>query len=205
VANGSSSQTSPTLLGRLRADPADQAAWKVFVGRYGPKIHGWCRRWQLQEADAADVTQSVLLKLAAKMRDFAYDPARSFRGWLKLLTHHAWSDFLDSRRRAVPGSGESAIVGLLESVQARDDLVAGLGEEFDRELLEAAMARVRLRVAPAKWEVFRLLAVEGLAGAEVARRLAMKVATAYVVRSKVQKMLQDELRKLEGPGPEESA
>lgn len=150
------------------------------------------------------MTQSVLCKLADKMRGFAYDPARSFRAWLKLLTHHAWSDFLDGRRRAVPGSGDSAVVRQLESVEAREDLVASLGEEFDRELVAEAMLRVRLWVAPAKWEVFRLLAVEGLSGAEVARRQAMKVATVYVVRSKVQKMLQDEIRKLEAPATEEA-
>src|SRR5262249_27719327 len=90
-------RTSASLLERLRA-PEDQAAWRDFAGRYGPKIYKWCLRWNLQEADAEDVTQNVLLKLAAKMRTFAYDPSRSFRAWLKTVTHHAWRDFVDSRR-----------------------------------------------------------------------------------------------------------
>jgi RNA polymerase sigma-70 factor (ECF subfamily) len=64
------------------------------VDRYGPQIHAWCRRWGLQETDARDVTQTVLLQLASKLRTFTYDPAQRFRGWLKTLTHHAWSDFL---------------------------------------------------------------------------------------------------------------
>src|SRR5260370_35646982 len=59
--------------------------------------------------------------------------------------------------------------------------------------------RVRLKIAPQKWEVFRLLAFEGHSGAEVAQKLGMKVATVFVVRSKVQKMLQEEIRKLEEP------
>ena len=29
------------------------------------------------------------------MATFAYDPSRSFRGWLKTLTHHAWRDLVD--------------------------------------------------------------------------------------------------------------
>ena len=104
---GSDSRTSITLLGRLRQAPADQAAWSEFVERYGRKIYGWCRHWQLQEADAQDVTQDVLLKLAAKMRSFAYDRSGSFRGWLKTLTHHAWQDFIEGRRRAGTGIGDT--------------------------------------------------------------------------------------------------
>ena len=192
-----STQTSPTLLGRLRKDPTDQAAWSEFVDRYGPKIYGWCRGWRLQEADAEDVTQTVLLKLADKMRSFAYDPKRSFRGWLMTLTHHAWSDFLDGRRKTGTGSGDSRVHEQLESVEAREDLVTRLKEEFDREILDEASLRVRLKIEPHKWDVFRLMALEGKSGAEVAKQLQMKVATVFVVRSKVQKMLQGEIRKLE--------
>ena len=83
VADASLSQTSASLLNRLRRDPNDQSAWNEFVNRYGPRIHAWCRHWNLQEADAQDVTQIVLLQLAAKMRTFVYDPSRSFRAWLK--------------------------------------------------------------------------------------------------------------------------
>ena len=35
-----SSQTSVTLLGRLRHNPKDQAAWTDFVAKYQPKILG---------------------------------------------------------------------------------------------------------------------------------------------------------------------
>jgi len=49
----------------------------AFVEHYGSKIYEWCRRWNLQEADAQDVTQNVLLKLAEKMRDFEYEPVRA--------------------------------------------------------------------------------------------------------------------------------
>src|SRR5438093_13499716 len=91
--------TSASLLARLRHAPMDQAAWRQFVQRYGGQIYGWCRHWRLQEADALDVTQDVLLKLAAKMCSFSYDSSRSFRGWLRTLAHHAWRDFVDGRKR----------------------------------------------------------------------------------------------------------
>ncbi len=193
------SGTRVTLLGRLRRDPTDQAVWEEFVEHYGPRIYGWCRKWNLQEADAQDVTQNVLLRLAEKLRDFSYDPSRSFRAWLKTLTHHAWSDFVESRRRPGLGSGDSGVEGLLHSVAAREDLVKQLEAEFDREILDEAMMRVRLRVAPQTWEAFRLTALEGLSGAEAGQRIPMQVAQVFVAKRRVQKMLQEEVARLEGP------
>src|SRR5262245_26472535 len=61
-------QARISLLARLaQPGPVDQTAWREFVEHYGPMIFKWCRRWNLQEADARDVTQQVLLKLALKM------------------------------------------------------------------------------------------------------------------------------------------
>ncbi|HEY7426955.1 MAG TPA: sigma-70 family RNA polymerase sigma factor [Gemmataceae bacterium] len=198
------SGTRITLLGRLRRDPANQAIWSEFVDHYGPKIYAWCSKWGLQEADAQDVTQNVLLKLADKMRTFTYDPSRSFRAWLKTLTHHAWSDYLESRQRPGQGSGDSRVADMLHSVEAREDLLQHLEAEFDRELLEEAMARVRLRIAPRTWEAFRLTALEGLSGAEAAERIPMQVAQVFVAKRRVQKMLSAEVAKLEGRNGESS-
>jgi RNA polymerase sigma-70 factor (ECF subfamily) len=194
-------RTSASLLQRLQEGADDPAAWQAFVERYGPLIAAWCRRWQLQESDAQDVTQEVLLQLVEKLRSFRYDPARSFRAWLKTLVHHAWHDFLARRGRAGLGSGDSAVWQTLQTVEARDDLERQFAEAFDREVLEEAMARVRQRVAPHTWEAFRLLTFEGLSGAEVAPRVGMQVTMTYVARSKVQKMLREEIDKLNGPEP----
>jgi RNA polymerase sigma-70 factor (ECF subfamily) len=196
--------TSPTLLGRLSRVPADDVAWAEFAQRYGRKIYGWCRHWRLQEADAEDVTQQVLVKLARHMRTFHYDPARSFRGWLKTVVHHAWRDFVDSGQRRVSGTGDTQVLELLHTLEARDGLVAELDPEFERELLDEAMARVQARVQPHTWQAFQLLAVEQLSGAEAARRLDMKVATVFVARSKVQKMLQAEVERLRRPTLDEA-
>src|ERR1700720_3945374 len=121
MAGAHESETKVTLLGRLRRDPTNQAAWGEFVEHYGRRVYDWCRKWKLQDADAEDVTQTVLLKLADKMKTFAYDPTRSFRGWLKTVAHHAWVDFQESRGRPGRGSGDSQVGELLDSVAARDD------------------------------------------------------------------------------------
>ncbi len=196
----STARTSPTLLGRLRQNPTDQEAWTEFVKRYGPRIYGWCRRWNVQEADADDVTQLVLATLAQKMSKFTYDPARSFRAWLKTIAQHAWSDFLASKQRAGLGSGDSQVAELLQSVAARDDLVARLDAEFDHELLQEALLRAQLRVEPHTFEAFRLTTVDGMSGPDAARQLGLPVATVFKAKSRVRKLVQDELQRLETAG-----
>ncbi len=184
-------RTSASLLGRLRHQPTDQEAWSEFVDRYGARIYGWCRRWDLQDADARDVTQAVLARLCIKMKTFPYDPALSFRGWLRTLTHHTWSDLVASRRLVAAGHGGGEDPDWLESLEARDDLIESLDDQFDRELLQEAMVRVRLRVEPHTWEAFRLTALERNGGAAVAEQLGMKVATVFKAKSKVQRMLRE--------------
>jgi RNA polymerase sigma-70 factor (ECF subfamily) len=117
---------------------------------------------------------------------------------LKTVTHHAWRDFVDGRRRTQSGSGDTQVLEMLQTVQAGDNLVEQLDDEFARELLDEALARVRVRVQPHTWQAFHLLAFEGLSGAEAASRLNMKIATVFVARSKVQKMIHEELRRLDG-------
>jgi RNA polymerase sigma-70 factor (ECF subfamily) len=189
----SAGHTSAGLLACLRQEPVDQEAWTLFVRRYGRQIYHWCRRWRLQEADAQDVTQNVLVKLAVKLRTFDYDPSRSFRAYLKALTNYAWRDLLASRKRPGAGSGDSQVREALEAVPARDDPARRLDEEGERAALEAAFGRVRRRVEPHTWDAFRLTALEGLSGAAAAERLRMKVATVFKARSKVQKMLKENI------------
>src|ERR1700722_10237065 len=125
--------TRVTLLTRLRQDPSGQADWDEFVEHYGRHIYRWCRQWKLQDADAEDVTQTILVKLTQKLRDFTYDPSRSFRGWLKTVAHHAWRDFEASRRRAQSAAGDSQVQELMLTLEAREDLAQKLEEAFDLE------------------------------------------------------------------------
>jgi RNA polymerase sigma-70 factor (ECF subfamily) len=191
------SVTSVTLLVRLQQTPADQAAWAEFVERYGQRIHAWCRRWGLQEADAQDVSQTVMLKVLGAVQAFRYDPAQKFRAWLKTVTHHAWQDLVRGRRQAVAGGDTPSDAPLL-TLAARDDLGASLEAAYEQELVEQALVRVRPRVQPPTWEAFLLTAFEGLSGAETAARLGMAVTSVYKAKSNVQKLLEAEVRYLEG-------
>jgi RNA polymerase sigma-70 factor (ECF subfamily) len=189
-------QTRLSLLFRLtQPGPLDERAWQEFVDHYAPLIYSWCRKHRLQDADAKDVTQQVMLKLATHLPSFSYDPSKSFRAWLRTLSYHAWVDFLSDQKQR--GSGDTGVWRVLTSAESREDLLKRIDDEFDLERLEQAMARVRDRVEPATWEAFRLTAIVGVPAAEVARRLSKQVATIYVSRSNVQKMLQEEIALLE--------
>jgi RNA polymerase sigma-70 factor (ECF subfamily) len=190
--------TSLTLLGRLRQDPKNEAAWSEFVARYGPRILHWCRGWGLQQSDAQDVTQDVLLKFSRLIATFDYDPSGSFLGWLKTLARHAWCDLAREQKRAGLGAGDPRVAVLLDNAQAGDDLAEQLDAEFRREVMDRAMERVRPRVAPRTWDAFRLTALEGLSGKAVAERLEMTLVRVYGARSSVQGMIRQEVRALEG-------
>jgi RNA polymerase sigma-70 factor (ECF subfamily) len=201
VGDDSQMSTRTSLLIRLRQEPADQVAWNEFVQRYGGMIVAWCQQWGLQPADADDVSQNVLLKLAHHLRSFVYDPSRRFRGFLRTMAHNACKDYLDSRQRVVMGAADAAVQAVLGSVEAREDLAARLEEAFDLERLEVAQARVRERVEPRTWEAFRVTALEGKSGADAAALLRMQVGTVFKAKSKVQRMLREEIERLEGDEP----
>lgn len=189
--------TSPTLIGRLRLSPPDESAWADFEHRYSAQIQRWCRRWGMQPSDADDLTQDVLLALSKQMHKFQYDPNGRFRAWLKTIAYRTWADFLTQQKRRAAMSGDTAIVQLLDSQDVQDDFFRQLEEEWKRELLEKAMNEVRQRVQPHTWETFQLLVRDGLSGADAAERMGMKVGAVWVAKSKVQRMIQQEIRKLE--------
>jgi RNA polymerase sigma factor (sigma-70 family) len=194
-----SESTSPTLLGRIGNDPSDQIAWETFVACYGPKINSWCRQRGLQEADAEDVTQNVLLRLARALKTFTYDPSKTFRGWLRQVTEHALSDFfLDRKRRPGAGRGGDHVLEALETVQARDELMVGLEPEFAHEMVRQASIAVRARVESQTWEAFVLTAYDGRPGEEVAERLGMTVTAVFKAKSRILAFIREEVERLDG-------
>ena len=195
--SGTEPSTSETLLAAICARPVDDSAWKQFVSLYGPHVVAWCRRYGLQDADARDVAQDVLLQFSRQAERFRYDRSRKFRGYLRTITHAAWCDWVERRQGRTSGAADDAVTALLEQVPARDDLAARLEAEYDHELLRLAMEKVKLRVTARTWEVFRLLAIEGLPGAEAAARVGMQLGSAFAARHKVQKLLRETIEALD--------
>ncbi len=189
------SSTSISLLHRLRADDRDEAAWGQFVDRYGSRIYRWCLHRKLQNSDAEDVTQDVLLRIAKKFGDFDYDPKQSFRGWLRRVTENAVIDLI--RKRNNEHKNGSAVLKLLADEPARAELSEHLNDAYDLELYEMAKSRVQNRVLAKRWSTWQMMAEQGLSGQEVAEKLDVSVGTAYATKNQIQNMVSEEVARLE--------
>jgi len=189
--------TRLSLLLRVR-DLSDAAAWQDFVECYTPGIFRWCCRFGLQESDAADATQLVLMKLVRELREFEYSPQRGrFRAWLKTVTRNVTLDLVRSwKERARGGSSEFQFDPLSQADPA-EQLLKEVEQAWQMELLRRASASVELRVKATTWQAWHLTSNENIAAPIVADRLQMPVAEVYVARSRVLKMLKEEVRRLE--------
>ena len=105
MTDGTTVLTSPTLLRELGDPDHREAAWRTFLERYQPLIYRWSRRSGLNDVDAKDISATVLAKLVIALRDFVYDPAHRFRGWLKTLVENEVRDLYRQRARR-PGDPE---------------------------------------------------------------------------------------------------
>ena len=142
--------------------------------------------------------QEVLVKLAKRLGDFEYDEKLTFRGWLRRITENAVTDYFRQLRGA-ERSGRHIADGLaaLEKAEARADLAERLSDAYDMELLDVAKAHVRGRVETRRWLAWEWMAVEQRSREDVARELEMRLPTVYSSRYQVQKMIADEVRRLE--------
>lgn len=190
--------TRGSLLLRLRDSPGDDAAWDEFVAMYGGPIVQWCRAHGLQDVDAEDVTQDVLVKFWRQAGRFHYDPARRFRGYLRQILASALADWSERQPGSPPLASGDEAAAILSSAPAREDLIARIEKAYDTELLAVAMREVESRVQPHTWQAFRMLAIEGRSGSEAAEALSMEVSTAYVARSKVQRMIREAAERIGG-------
>src|SRR5262245_37944310 len=175
--DGDTVLTSPSLLRDLGDPDQREAAWRTFLGRYQPMIHRWARRSGLSHDDADEVTAAVLSRLVTALRDFVYDPAHRFRGWLKTLVENEVRGLYRQRARRPGdrGSGAPPVhlrLGEVATADTVDELVAQLDDTLGRDLRDAeeVSRRVRARVEPNTWHAFWLTAVGKEPGRDVAAR-----------------------------------
>jgi RNA polymerase sigma factor (sigma-70 family) len=83
--------TRPSLLVRIR-DARDEEAWSEFTAVYEPVIYRMTQRRGLQDADAREVVQEVLMSVAKAIDRFDLEAGGSFRGWLSRITRNAAMD-----------------------------------------------------------------------------------------------------------------
>src|SRR5437667_2200130 len=170
--------TRPSLLARIR-DLGDQQAWARFVETYAPLVYGFARKHGLQEADASDLTQDVLRAVAASAQRLEYDPQRgSFRGWLYTVTCSKFSDFVQARNRHCQGSGDTAVLAVLNEQPARER--DQWEEEYQQHLFAWAVERVRGEFEEATWQAFWQTAIEDQSPKDAAGALGISVGAVYI-------------------------
>lgn len=189
-------RTSPTLLAKIR-DLNNEDGWRRFVLEYKPMIVTWCERKGLRRDDAEDTASAVLEKLVRHMPQFQYDRSRSFRGWLYTVMTRA---IVDARRETgkpgAIGSGDSQQHTWLANIA--EDLTDDLSQKLEHDMLlvRTACLSVEQRVTPNVWKAFWLTAIEDRTGNEVAEQLGIKVASVFVYKNRVGKMVRSELELL---------
>jgi RNA polymerase sigma-70 factor (ECF subfamily) len=196
---GDTVSTRPSLLLRIR-DPGDDDAWRQFVALYGPLVYEFARQRRLQDADAADLTQTVFQAVADGIHRLDYDPrCGSFRGWLFGVVRNQLGKFHARQRRSPRAAGDQGTHALLERQPARDDEEAALWDrEYERRLFLWAAERVRGRFEESSWQAFWQTAVEGKGAGEVARALGMNVGAVYTAKSRVLDRLRREIEEAHG-------
>ena len=179
--------TSEGLLHRL-SHSADTEAWELFVRVYAPAIHQHAISCGLENADALDVTQEVLLQVSQQIAAFEYDRSRGrFRDWLRRIAHRRCLDLLRVRRR----------IRARETPGLTDLEAPRLASEWDQTLMEemtrVAMLKVAGQVEPKTWQAFEATWIHGKPAPEVAGEMGIPVAHVYLAKSRVLARIRREL------------
>jgi len=193
--------TRQSLLERLRRWD-DQEGWQQFFDTYWKLIYRTARKAGLNPTEAEEVVQETVIGVAQRMPDFQYRAkGGSFKAWLLGQTKWRIADQLRKRRR------EGFVVGVenLEVAQAMGEIpnpVANkLDELWDTEwelnLLDAALARVKARIEPRHYQIFHLAAVKHWSALRVARSLKISLAQVYTVKHRVAKDVRATLTRIQ--------
>lgn len=182
--------TDRMLIGRV-ADWRDASAWRRFDATYRPMVRRWGRQFGFAGDDLEELCQVVLVGVLGRAKGFCYDPSRSFRGWLRRITHCRAVEQIRARRRspAALAAPEAQVAPHWHprpeaTPPPRDDRLDGLVEEVQRA--------VRARVAPENWRIFWLIRVDGRPVAEVAAAVGKTYAATFRNQERIARMLRDE-------------
>ena len=206
---GETGELAPTrhsLLKRLR-DLDDSASWREFFDTYWKLIYGSAIKAGLSDDEAEEVVQETVIGVARRMERFVYEPQTcSFKGWLMHITRRRVIDRLrrrESQRRRclVPlpeEPGTTFVEGTLQIPDAAaEQAFEGLwDEEWQKNLVDAAMEKVKRKVPGKQYQIFYLHSVKNMPAADICRLLGVSTAKVYVVRHRVGKLVKREVERL---------
>jgi RNA polymerase sigma factor (sigma-70 family) len=195
--------TRTTLIDRLK-NWEDQSSWQDFFDTYWKLIYGVARKSSLTETEAQEVVQETMITVAKHMPNFKYDrKIGSFRGWLMKTTRWRITDQLRKRGRSIaqlPAS-EASTIGTSTIERIVDPAGLKLNElwdaEWEKNLIEAALARVKRRVDPQRYQIFDFYVNKAWTPEKVAATFGVPVAQVYLAKHRVTELIKKEVNRLE--------
>lgn len=109
-----------------RAAAGDRAAFAALAERHYDRVHALAWRWSGSQAEAEDIAQETMVKMAGAIKSFRGDCA--FSSWAYRIAYTTAVDHIRARRRVVPFAPEQMIeladgAGVSsEDAAAHDDL-----------------------------------------------------------------------------------
>jgi RNA polymerase sigma-70 factor (ECF subfamily) len=194
--------TRRSLLDRLK-QWNDQESWKVFFDTYWKLIYGAAIKAGLNDAEAQDVVQETVMAVLKSMPTFEYETKDgSFKSWLLQLTRWRISDQL---RRREPGmerpdgaagtSAQMAEIDLLVDPAAHE-LETAWDREWETNLMEAAIEKVKRKVRAEDYQVFDLYVFKEWPVSRVARTLHINPGKVYLVKHRIGNLIKKEVNRL---------
>ena len=190
-------ETRDSLLVQVRS-PANREAWDEFVLTYRPVIYRLARHKGLQDADAQDLAQRVLMAVASAIGSWEKsNESVRFRHWLRRVARNAILNVLTRQPQDRAAGGTSVQELLLEQPSADPHALADIELEYRRELYLRAARIVRDDVEPHTWRAFELTVIENRSIDEAAIELDKPVGTIYAARSRIMRRLRKAVQELE--------
>lgn len=191
--------TRRSLVERL-GDWNDRARWQQFFDSYWRLIHGTARKAGLTEAEAQEVVQETLITVAKKIGKLKYDPALgSFKGWLLHITRWRIADQFRKRRpdAAQPSrtDRDEARTRTIDRIAdpAGLDLDAVWDDEWRKNVMKGAVARVKRKVDAKQYQIFDCYVFKQWPAQKVAAELRVNIAQVYLVKHRVAALLKKEI------------
>jgi len=192
--------TRATLLLRLK-DWHDHSSWQDFFDTYWNLIYGIAVKSGLKPEEAQDVVQETMLYVAKKIPDFKYNPAQgSFKGWLLNITRWRINDQYRKNKSGKtvdkPVDGETSSEPVMEEAAANPELAKLWDQEWENNLLTAAITKARRRLDPQQYQIFDFYVHKGWAPERISKTFGIPVAQIYLIKHRVTEAIREEVDRL---------
>lgn len=180
----STNDTRESLILRLPSQ-SDALAWQEFTAIYEPMIYRFARKRGLQDADARELVQNVLVAVARAVERWQPDTEKGrFRSWLFRIARNQLINMVQQRRldAACGGTDEWISIGQIDSPSNGHSQQLA---DYRRELFRIAAAHVRDCFHETTWEAFWRTSVLEEACETVAHELNISIGAVYIARSRV--------------------